>query len=197
MARICALVLAAGRGSRFDGPVYKILAPVDGVPMVVRVVEAAEGAGLPVFVVVGSHSAQVMDALRHKVAGIVKNPDFEQGMSTSLKAGIAAPGEWDAVLVLLGDMPKVSADLCRKIIAAYAANPDVQAVVPTFEGEAGNPVLIARSLFGEIEKLTGDQGARKILAKARVLHLPVDDEAVRLDIDTVADLKNLSSGLPD
>ena len=113
----------------------------------------------------------------------------------ALRAGIAAlPPEATGAVILLADMPRVTAAVIDALIAALAANPDALAAVPVFEGRRGNPVALARALFPAIQTLTGDQGARRLLTEGKVLEVAVADSAVTLDIDTPDALAALSGG---
>lgn len=186
LTRIAAVVLAAGRSSRM-GDVNKLLADVGGKPMVASVVEAALDSGAsPVIVVCGHAEADLRAALTGLDVQVVSNPDFAQGLSTSLKAGIAAlPETCDGAVILLGDMPLVRSAFVRRLVAAFEAEPAGVAAVPIHDGDWGNPVVIARALFAEIDGLTGDAGARKLLEahKDMVIEVPADD-AVLVDADT-------------
>jgi molybdenum cofactor cytidylyltransferase len=183
---IAAIVLAAGRGTRF-GPEPKLLAEFEGKPLVRHAVEAAlaSSAGA-VIVVVGDHEAEVRAALEGLPVVFMPNPGYAAGLSTSLKAGLAeAPEASEAVVVLLGDMPLVSSGLIDGLIAAWreAGKPD--AVVPVREGRRGNPVLLATRLAPEIAELEGDTGAAPLLrGRANVLEWNTDDPTVAADVDT-------------
>lgn len=191
---IAAIVLAAGRGTRFGrdtGVPSKLLATMNGVALVRRVVDAAVTAGAaPVYVVTGHAEVEVRASLDGTAVRFVPNPDFALGLSSSLRAGLAAAGDADAALIMLADMPNVRAETLRGLIAAFAEHPDVEAVVPVYRGRWGNPVLLARRLFSAAGALTGDAGARKLLqADGRRLHLhEVDDAGVVQDIDEPGDL---------
>ncbi len=89
-------------------------------------------------------------------------------------------------MVLLGDMPHVTPAIIDRLVDAFAAQPTALAVVPVSLGQRGNPILLARSLFPEVMALTGDVGARRLLAAAgdRVVEVPIDDAAVLTDVDT-------------
>lgn len=191
LTRIAAVVLAAGRSSRM-GDVNKLVADVGGKPMVASVVEAALDSGAsPVIVVCGHGEAEVRAALAGLDVVVVTNPDFAQGLSTSLKAGIAAvPETCDGAVILLGDMPLVRSAFVRRLVAAFEAEPGGVAAVPIHDGAWGNPVVIARALFAGIGSLTGDAGARKLLEqhKDTVIEVPADD-AVLVDADTPAALE--------
>lgn len=183
-------MLAAGRGSRFGGG--KLLAPYgDGL-----LVEAALATALAapvdgVTLVVGCEAEAV--AARAAVFGgrvrIIEAPDWADGMSASLRRGIAAlPAGIDAAYILLGDMPRVPLATLHRLAQARAAG--ALAAVPTFGGRRGHPPLIGRELFGEIARLTGDRGARPVLDAyaAQVVEVEAEDDGVLFDVDTPADL---------
>ena len=96
------------------------------------------------------------------------------------------PAGVDGAVVLLGDMPAVTATLVRRLIAAFGAEPAAVAAVPVLDGEWGNPVVLAASLFPDVAALDGDAGARKLLQSRRdlVVEVAVSDTAVTLDVDT-------------
>ena len=98
----------------------------------------------------------------------VHNPDYASGLSSSLKAGVAAlPESASGALILLGDMPRVSAKLLDRLIAAFAERPETLAVIPVIGGERGNPALLSRALFAKVATLEGDAGARRLLETGR------------------------------
>jgi molybdenum cofactor cytidylyltransferase len=183
---IAAVILAAGRSTRMGA--NKLLAPLEGKPVVRHVAEAALACrASPVLVVTGHDEAALRQALEGLAVTFVANPHHEEGMASSLRAGIAAvPPSAAAALVLLGDMPLVTDSLIDRLIDNYAAQPELKAVTPVAEGRRANPVLIARALFGALETLTGDVGARRVLEDAGegVLEVLVDEDAVLLDVDT-------------
>jgi molybdenum cofactor cytidylyltransferase len=185
--RIAGLVLAAGRSTRMGGP-NKLLATMEGAPLVRRAVEAGLGAGLAeVIVVTGHQGEKIAAALEGLPVRLVANPDYAEGLSTSLKTGIAALGEEiDAAVVLLGDMPRVSADLVRRLTDAFAPERSHHIAVPVAEGRRGNPVLWGRRFFAELSRVTGDQGGRAVLAASpeAVVEVAMEGEAVHLDVDT-------------
>ena len=81
-------------------------------------------------------------------------------------------------------MPLVSAAVIDRLVDVFAAEPGIGAVAPTFDGKRGNPVLISRALFPQVAHLSGDVGAKPLLAGASVREVPLDDEAVAFDVDT-------------
>lgn len=188
--RVAALVLAAGRSSRM-GADNKLLMAVGGVPMVLRAVNAVRAShASSVTVVVGHEADAVEDVLADSGANLVRNPDYAQGMAASLRAGIAAlPAGVDAVVVQLGDMPRITAAHVDRLIAVF--DPGAPAiVVPRHDGRRGNPILWPREFFEEMSMLTGDQGARSLLERHRdrIRYVEFDDEAIFFDVDQPADL---------
>lgn len=191
--RVGAILLAAGRGTRFDAAANKLLADIDGKPLLRFAAEAALAARVvEICVVTGRDRTAVAAALAGLPLAFAHNPDFESGLASSLRVGVATLGVVDAALVLLGDMPGVTAAVIDALIDAYAANAGCSAVVPTFRERRGNPALIARALFPQIAALRGDVGARGLLkAIDGVVELPLDDESVVADVDHPADLARL------
>ncbi|MGQ3354289.1 MAG: NTP transferase domain-containing protein [Phreatobacter sp.] len=185
--RIAAIVLAAGRSTRMGGP-NKLLAEIAGRPLVRHAAEAALGAGLAaVLVVTGHQEAAVRAALAGLPVRFVHNADFAEGLSTSLRSGIAALGEdIDGAVVLLGDMPRISSGLVGRLAAAFAPAEGRHIVVPVAGGRRGNPVLWGRRFFAELLKVSGDQGGRAVLAGAPevVAEVPAETDDVHLDLDT-------------
>ncbi|MGE3245040.1 MAG: NTP transferase domain-containing protein [Beijerinckiaceae bacterium] len=199
MPDIAAIVLAAGTASRYrqadPSAATKVVALYKGEPMVRHAVRAAEAAGLaPVVVVTGCEAEAVQDALAGRDVVFADNADYESGLASSLRAGVAAlPESADACLVLLGDMPLVGAPLLRAMTDAFAAAPDAAAVVPVYAGQRGNPVLLARRVFGSVMELKGDEGARRLLRDPALKVVEVAaDEAAALDIDTPDALRDIA-----
>ena len=183
---IAVVVLAAGRSTRMGA--NKLLQDLDGFPLVRHAVQSAAASGLePVVVVTGHEEPSVRAALHGLDVTFVSNPAYAEGLSTSLRAGIAAlPETSDAAVVMLGDMPQVSAPLIQRLIAAYNPLEGSSIVVPTVDGKRGNPVLFDRRYFAEILALEGDVGARHLIGAHddQVAELSVDDAAVFTDVDT-------------
>jgi molybdenum cofactor cytidylyltransferase len=185
-ARIACIVLAAGRSTRMG--TNKLLADLQGKPIVRHTVDAALGSqARPVLVVTGHQAAEVRAALAGLDLTFVANPDFAQGLSTSLKAGIrATPNGCPGALVLLGDMPRIAPRHLDAMIAAFMAEPAPAIVVPVHQGRRGNPVLWPATLFSEMLTLDGDTGARSLLVRhARQLReVDLGTDAIFMDIDT-------------
>ncbi|MCA3565361.1 MAG: molybdopterin-binding/glycosyltransferase family 2 protein [Methylocystis sp.] len=191
--QVAAIVLAAGQGARMGGG--KMTAKLGGKALVRYPHEAAAASlAAPILTVLGHDAARVGAALLDLDTQIVGNPDYAKGMSTSLKAGIAAlPLSAAGAIVLLGDMPYVTPAIINRLIAAFAAHPKAKAVVPMIGGQRGNPILIGRSLFEAVMALEGDMGARKLLdaAGGEVIEVAIDDVAVLTDVDTPEALARL------
>ena len=185
--RIAAVVLAAGRSTRMRGP-NKLLAEIARRPLV-RIVadEALASRADPVIIVAGHQRAEVEKALAGLRVRIVHNPDFAEGLGTSLRAGIAAvPADSDAAIVCLGDMPRVDAALMNRLIAVFDPDRGALVVVPTFEGKRGNPVLWSRRFFPDLMAIEGDVGARHLIGRysEAVAEVTVEGKAALIDVDT-------------
>ncbi len=196
--RIAAVVLAAGRSTRMGGS-NKLLAEIAGEPLVRIAAEAAIASrAKPVIVVTGHERGRIERALAGLPVRLVHNPDFAQGLGTSLKAGIAAvPAEADGAIVCLGDMPQVDAALIDRLIAAFDPEKGALAVVPTIDGNRGNPVLWSRRFFPDLMAIEGDVGARHLIARysEAVVEVPLTGKAALVDVDTPEALTGLKAEL--
>ena len=192
---IAAIVLAAGQSRRM-GEVNKLLADVDGKPMLARVMEAVtQSAADPVFVVTGHESDKVRASLSGFDVTFVDNPDFADGLSTSLAAGIAAlPDGVDGAIVCLGDMPMVASRHVNRLISAFDAEEGRTICVPVARGKRGNPVLWGADYFDNMAVIKGDVGAKYLMGQysEAVCEVTIGDDAVLTDIDTPEALKSLS-----
>lgn len=195
MPCVAALLLAAGQSRRM-GPTNKLLAPVGGKPMVRHAWEAIAASKTAATVVVTGHeSAAVREVLSDADAVFVENPHYAEGLSTSLNAGLqAVPADCEAVVVCLGDMPRVSAALIDRLISAYNPVEGRAICVPTRDGKRGNPVLFDRRFFAEVREIAGDTGARHLIGRHEdlVAEVAVDDGAIFMDVDTPEALEKLS-----
>jgi molybdenum cofactor cytidylyltransferase len=189
--RVAVIVLAAGRSTRMGGP-NKMLADANGQPLVVHAVKAALASQAVELVVVLGHMADqvkaaIMAAVPTSRLRFVTNPDFAEGLSTSVRTGIGALGkEVDAAVVQLGDMPGVNAALLDRLMAAFSPVEGRSICVPTVGGKRGNPVLWDRRFFPEIAKVAGDTGAKHLIGEHADLVCEVEmaGEAAVTDIDT-------------
>ena len=184
---VSAIVLAAGRSTRM-GTVNKLLAPLDGRVMVRAVVDALEGSSVrPVVVVTGHEADRVEEALAGAGVRIVHNAEYREGLSGSMRAGLAAlPNSAQAAVICLGDMPLVASKHVDKLVAAFDPAEGREICVPVFEGKRGNPVLFARRFFEEMAAVRGDVGARHLIGEYEeyVCEVAMDDRAVLVDVDS-------------
>jgi molybdenum cofactor cytidylyltransferase len=180
-----ALVLAAGLATRFGGG--KLLAPFEGGVLLDGALRAAFAAPVrSVTVVTGAEAERVAAAARafDPKIRIVRAAAFAEGLAASLRAGVASLGPDAAgAFVFLGDMPRVPAAVLGPLAAALSAG--ALAAAPVFEGRRGNPVLIGRPLFPELLRLTGDEGARRVLQGLgdRLALVEAPDDGVLFDVD--------------
>lgn len=185
--RIAAVILAAGRSTRM-APANKLLVPFKGAPMVTHAVDAALASQADrVIVVVGHDAGRVREAIGTRKVTIVENPDFAEGLSTSVRAGIAAlPPGLDGALFALGDMPRVAAQHIDRLIAAFNPAEGRSICVPTHRARRGNPVLWSARFFAELSALTGDAGARALFGQhaEQVCEVEMADDGILLDVDT-------------
>jgi len=191
---VAAVILAAGRSTRMDGA-NKLLAEIEGEPVIVRTAKAALASGAdPVIAVTGHQAEKVEKALDGLGVRFVHNPDYAAGLGASLRAGIGAVGE-DAVdaagaLVLLGDMPRVGAPVIDALIERFHQEGDAVICRPARGGRPGNPVLWPKDMFGEMTAIEGDTGARGLFERYpdRVRLVETEDPGIHFDVDTPGDL---------
>jgi CTP:molybdopterin cytidylyltransferase MocA len=177
-----ALVLAAGEGRRFGGT--KQLAELDGRPLLEHALAAVAGIS-PRVVVLGHAADEILQRVDLHGAEPVICPDWADGQSASLRCGLAAVREADAVLVVLGDQPGITP---AAIDAVAAAGGDEDAVRATYDGVPSHPVLLRAPLLARTGELGGDSGFRDLLSAARVREVEVGHLADATDIDTREEL---------
>lgn len=185
--RIAAIVLAAGRSTRMGG-LNKLTADIHGKPMArIATEQALASKARPVLVVTGHQQGQVEAALHGLDVTLVHNADFAEGLSTSLKAGLAAlPAEIDGALICLADMPQVDHAMLDRLIDNFDSEQGALIVLPTIGGKRGNPVLWSRRFFPDLMTLQGDIGARHLIGRfaEAVREVLVEGAAALTDVDT-------------
>ena len=184
------LILAAGEGRRFGGP--KQLAPLRGRPVLEHAVRAmvAVPAIDPLFVVLGARAAEVRAGVDFHGAESTVCADWDEGVAASLRHGVAALGEVDAVVVTLGDQPFITPQV---IAGALDWDDDWHdAVRTTYRGRPSHPVLLTRRLLERLPRLRGDVGFRDVLLGARVRRFEAGHLADPTDIDTREQLETLT-----
>lgn len=198
--RIAALVLAAGSSKRM-GKDNKLLADINGTPLVRRTVESLKASNAATVTVVTGHEADDVTAILANVEGLsfVHNAEHNGGLSTSLKAGLAAlPATSDGVVVCLGDMPLVTPNMLNALIRAFDPVEGRSICVPVYGRKRGNPILWSQEFLGAMLGLTGDTGARSLLEEHadQVYEVMMANDGVLFDVDTPEQLQRLKDRIP-
>jgi molybdenum cofactor cytidylyltransferase len=192
VSKIAGILLAAGRSARM-APRNKLLAPIGGMPMICRVAASVLESGVSsVIVVTGYEADRIVDALNGLDVTIVTNPSYADGLSTSLKAGLEAVSPTaDGALICLGDMPEIESPVIHALLAAFTGRDAI--CVPVHRGRRGNPVLWGHNHFAEMMALTGDAGAKPLMAlhANRLIEVEVAADSIFEDVDSPADLARL------
>lgn len=184
------LVLAAGAGTRFG--TTKQLADLDGRPLLEHAIRALVTSPVErVVVVLGACADQVTGAVDAHGAQLIFCERWEEGQSASLACGLAELAGCEAVVITLGDQPRLSPEAIRRVIAARGDG--VDAARATYGGLPGHPVLLESHLFERMRDVTGDHGARNVLASVHTVQVPCDDLGGGEDVDTPAQLDALRS----
>jgi molybdenum cofactor cytidylyltransferase len=183
----------------------KQLLLLDGVSLVRRAADAVLGAGCEaLWVVVGSHGAEVREALRGLEVQVVENPAWQDGLGGSIRVGVEAAcrdGEPDGLLVTLADQPRVDSAVLARLMEAFDGAPE-SIVASAYPGAAsedrgpgvvGVPALFGRAHFDALRRLEGDRGARGLLERSRdrLTTVPCDEAAI--DVDTPGDYAKLQA----
>jgi molybdenum cofactor cytidylyltransferase len=187
------IVLAAGAGIRFGGG--KQLALLDGRPLLEYAVRAMTSAPVGrVIVVLGAEAERVLVGVDLHGAEPLVCARWSEGQSASLASGLAELSACEAVVVTLGDQPRISPDAIRRVIAARGGG--AAAVRASYRSAPGHPVLLERELFARLRDVSGDHGARNLLMSVRTRDVPCDDLGNGTDVDTPAELDALRAGGP-
>jgi molybdenum cofactor cytidylyltransferase len=192
---ISLVVLAAGMSTRFGE--NKMLYPIDGEPMVRRVVNAALSSSVnEVIVVVGFEAEKVKEALKGSGCKVVENPDYATGgQSSSVRCGVRQVNEEaEAVMILPGDVAFIAPDIIDKVVEVYRSK-RAKVVVASHRGKPGHPILFDRSLIPEILRIDeAGYGLKAVVNrhKADVVYVEADTPNVLLDVDKKADLSRRS-----
>jgi molybdenum cofactor cytidylyltransferase len=193
--QIAGVILAAGAARRFGA--QKLLAPLDGRPLLQHVIDAANASCLEdIVVVLGADAEAVAAGVQPGRARLVRNDEYSSGMASSLQAGLRALDPRNhAALILLGDMPRVTANLIGDLVAR-GNETRATAVVSVWRGRRSPPVVLHKTLWPTAFSLRGDVGMREVLGpRADVLEVTVTDELGSLeDVDTAEDHRRLRVG---
>jgi molybdenum cofactor cytidylyltransferase len=186
------LILAAGASTRLGRP--KQLVKLGGRPALqIVVANAVALAGHSVTVVLGAHASEITYLFQHSPASWILNREWEEGMASSIRAGIAAlPPACESVLILLGDQVAVTADDLKRLASASKGDHSVIAA-SAYQGRVGVPAIFPAMCFSDLAELRGDYGARRILERHRdrVVRVPMSSAA--LDLDTPEQLAELTA----
>jgi molybdenum cofactor cytidylyltransferase len=185
---ISAIVLAAGKSERMGSP--KALLPFRGKTFLENILDAVSQSSIHSAVVVVGHHRNEIGA-RLKIANLVFNPDYEQGMVTSFQAGIRAlPVDCTGAVLFLVDHPIVEVETINVLVKNFASN---RIVIPVFNGRRGHPVLFSAEVLQEILALPSSQGANIVVRKDpdRIFEVTVDAPGILVDVDTPEDFKKL------
>ena len=188
--RPAVIVLAAGRGSRFLGAEHKLAQNLGGLTVLGNTLRNAIASHLQVVVVTTEGLAEIA---RRSVAArdVIVLPDVGApgrkalGMGHSISAGVSARPDASGWLILPGDMPHVLPTTLQAVARRLAQHPVVCA---QHKGRRGHPVAFANELYSELVTLSGDEGARRLVARYPAFGLELDDPGVLVDVDTLADL---------
>ena len=187
------IVLAAGRGSRFLGAEHKLSQRLGAATVLGTTLRHAIASHLPVVVVttdafadLARRSVAARDVVVLPEVGAGENPLM--GMGYSIGAGVGTRPGASGWIVLPGDMPLVQPETVLAIARQLEDHPIVYA---QHKGRRGHPVGFAAELYSELATLSGDEGARRLIARYPALGLEVDDPGVLIDVDTEADLERL------
>ena len=192
--KVAAIILAAGGSARMKGR-NKLLLPVKGLPMIATVTHVVLSEGYdPVCIITGYDESNVRQALGNQRVHLVHNKSWQAGMSGSLKLGLAAlPQVVAGVLVVLGDMPLLSAPTLRALNKSFKQADGRMIVYPSYRGRQGNPVLFPRRYFGEMSTISGDRGCKVVLRNhvQESVAVPVESKDVIIDCDREEDYVRL------
>lgn len=190
------VVLAAGLGSRFAGAGHKLAQPLAAASVLATTLRNAIESRLPVVVVTTAELApiaQAQVAARDLLVVPAAAPMRGRGMGDSIAAGVAARGDAAGWLILPADMPRVKPSTLRAVAQAIESHPIAYA---QHHGRRGHPVGFAAELYSELISLSGDEGARRLIARYPAVAVDVDDPGVLIDIDTADDLAAVRAGRP-
>lgn len=191
---VAAIIVAAGASNRLGQPKQLVL--IDEEPLLQRAVRCALEAGaMPVFVVLGAHREVIQSAIDFGVATVLVNDDWEEGMASSIRAGVGAVdtgvGGSAGVLLMTCDQPRVTAEHLREMIEQFDALPGTVPIASIYAGVRGAPAIFPRAMFADLLALRGDRGARGLFTKASLPVVEIQLEGGEVDIDRPEDLAEL------
>ena len=195
---ISAILLAAGQSSRMNGE-NKLSKEIDGIPLIKYAIKNILGSSVDELIIVLGYERKVIESLIdiNKKTKIIFNKNFKDGIASSIKAGIGKISKKsDAFFICLGDMPNVNQNIYNKLIktrSKYNKKLKIEhkkeIIIPTNQGQKGNPVLFSKFMKDKFKNIEGDFGAKKIieLYEQKILNVPIDNDGINLDFDTKED----------
>ena len=182
---ISAILLAAGQSKRMDGE-NKLTKEIQGVPLIKHSVKNILASSIDELIIVLGHQKETIEKLidMNEKIKFVFNKDFESGMASSIKAGLNhLSNNTEAFFICLGDMPMVNSNIYNQLIKSRNQK---NIIVPTYNGQQGNPVLFDKSMKEKVLNITGDVGAKKILElnKDKILNLEINDQGIMKNFNT-------------
>ncbi|MHB8566111.1 MAG: nucleotidyltransferase family protein [Nitrososphaerales archaeon] len=194
--KVACIILAAGSSTRYGSP--KQLARIDSTPLLQKALYAANSSKADyVLIVLGASSSEIVAELDLGRANLVFNKEYSEGLSKSIRTGIAnIPGDAEGALLMVGDQPFVTSEILSLMIDRYHADKIKKIVALAYRNDIRNPVLIDKRYFGEIERITGDRGAKEVLLQHinEVQLINVENPKIFLDVDTKDNLASVSKG---
>ncbi|MBV7296524.1 nucleotidyltransferase family protein [Enterovibrio paralichthyis] len=189
MTNIAAVILAAGRASRFQS--CKMLAPVNDTPLISFPIKAALSVTPHVFVVTGYWHETLSEAKERYnwPVTLLHEDTWDEGIGSVIaKVTKQLSSQYDALLFMLADQPAVSADNVALLWKVFSEH-SVDAVCCQYRDSVGVPAIAGKSMFGALQRLSGDSGAKHLLSDERYKITAVDIDQCNIDIDTPADLE--------
>ena len=185
---ISAILLAAGKSKRMNGE-NKLIKNFKGTPLIKYAVENILNSSIDELLVILGYQNEIVEKTidKNNKIKIILNKSFESGMASSIKAGLNHLSEkTDSFFICLGDMPMVNSDIYNQLIKSRNQK---NIVVPTYNGQQGNPVLFDKSMKETVINITGDAGAKKILElnKDKILNLEINDQNISKSFNTLGD----------
>jgi molybdenum cofactor cytidylyltransferase len=189
---LSAILLAAGQSKRMDSE-NKLTKEIQGTPLIKHSVKNILASSIDELIVVLGYQKEIIEKLidKNKKIKFVFNKDFESGMASSIKTGLNhLSNNIEAFFICLGDMPMVNSDIYNQLIKSRNQK---NIIVPTYNGQQGNPVLFDKSMKEKVMDITGDVGAKKILElnKDKILNLEINDQSITKGFNTQGDFSSL------
>ena len=189
---ISAILLAAGQSKRMDGE-NKLTKEIQGTPLIKHSVKNILASSIDELIVVLGYQKEIIEKLidKNKKIKFVFNKDFESGMASSIKVGLNHLSKnTEYFFICLGDMPMVNSDIYNQLIKSRNQK---NIIVPTYNGQQGNPVLFDKLMKEKVMDITGDVGAKKILElnKDKILNLEINDQSIAKGFNTQDDFSSL------